>query len=311
MSGLAYDAKSERLLYTSEGQVWAGKAGEEYKAIATVPIGPDVPSMVGFALPDGRYAIADHALYLRAEGQKLPPDNEIIVQGWADEAAYRSFSKENAGFRVLFQMEFKSSDDIAQALISGDESADIYVVPMDNTFRAIVKKGYALPLSGSSILAEETAKMYPHIQRAISDENGSPVAYPFSFSLVNWLYNELLWKRVFGEEALPESYIEFLDAMLRWEKEYADAHTNIVFSRDFDYVFWLQNIINDFSRQYGKGNEALSFANTHLRAALEKLAQVVSARRTNGRSIMLLKIRVTGYFSMRSSSTAARLLGSM
>lgn len=69
---------------------------------------------------------------------------------------------------------------------------------------------------------------------------------------------------------------------------------NISDTKPADYIimacfmrnpYWLQNIINDFSRQYGKGNEALSFANTHLRAALEKLAQVVSARRTNGRSI--------------------------
>lgn len=289
IGGMAYDAKTNRLLFTTNGQVFAKGKDERYISYASVPVTSEVIDSNAFILADGRYALFANSLFVRTVDKGFDANSKLHLQGVIDPRIYADFMQDNPDVVVSFSQGMSSPDDIAQAMITGNDSADVYAVFANNTFRAVVKKGYAAPLTDSSILTEDIKKMYPNIQSVITDASGTPVAYPYYIILTNWQLNDFLWAKVFGEVPPPKTYEEFFDAMLLWESSYAERYPEIGFSGDFDHVFWIKTLINAFAQQYGHANQELSFKSLRLQIALEKLELVCQERKTNGRSVRILE----------------------
>jgi len=285
IGGLAYHPVSEHLLFTFQSQVWGATEGEAYAPMAFVPV-PDIEGeTIAFALKDGRYALFSGCLYVRnLEALSTVPDT-LRIEGCVDQTIYDSFSRENPNIPVDISDHLLSADEIAQALVNGDQTADLYATFADHTFRAIVKKGYAADLSSSSILSTDILSMYPTIQHVITDDAGNPVAYPYTLLLDHWQVNETLWLQIFGDRPVPTTYDQFMDAMISWESTYADEYPEINFSEDFDHAYWVRKIINAYAQQYGKPGSPVTINSPELRSVLGKLEQVRNIRNNNGRNI--------------------------
>lgn len=289
VGGLVYNKGTNRLFFTTKDQVWVGKEGESYVPTAIVPVSDAVGDAAAFILKDGRYALFSDSLYLRTAGDSTQTFDELLITGAMDPGIYNSFSRENPNVHVTFSGEMLSSDTISKALVTGDDTADVYAVFADSTFKAAVRKGYAASLGDSTILTEDIKTMYPHIQQVITDDSGVPVAYPYSIMLLHWQINDTLWQRVFGQKPHPTTYDQFLDAMLLWESNLADEYPDLGFTGDFDHVYWIRAVVNAFAQQYGHAESSLKFSNPTLIGVLEKLERVRDARKANGRSTQFLK----------------------
>lgn len=138
----------------------------------------------------------------------------LHIQGCMDQTIYESFAGEHPNSSVEFSYQILSPDEIVQSLVIGDQTADLYAAFAYHTFTAIVNKGYVAELNSSTILSTDIQAMYPNIQRAITNQSGNPVAYPYQLLLGHWQVNEALWQTVFGGVALPQTYGQFMDAMV-------------------------------------------------------------------------------------------------
>lgn len=87
----------------------------------------------------------------------------LFIQGAEDPTIYQSFIEENPDVAVHFSGGMLSPDRISQAMVTNDETADIYAVNADNTFKKAVEKGYVAKLSDSLILSENIKEMYSNM----------------------------------------------------------------------------------------------------------------------------------------------------
>lgn len=212
----------------------------------------------------------------------------LHIQGCMDQTIYESFAGEHPNSSVEFSYQILSPDEIVQSLVIGDQTADLYAAFADHTFTAIVNKGYVAELNSSTILSTDIQAMYPNIQRAITNQSGNPVAYPYQLLLGHWQVNEALWQTVFGGVALPQTYGQFMDAMVLWESLYADEFPEINFSGNFDHAYWVRKIVNAYAQQYGQSNSPLTLNSPDLRSVLVKLEQARDIRKQHGRNIHFL-----------------------
>ena len=136
-------------------------------------------------------------------------ERTLYLGGCIDDRIQRSFMKENPDVVLKFDDEILNPDEIITRLLTGDTAADLYHTFVDSTFAALVRKGYAMDLSSSDILTDDVNRMYPNIRRAITNDAGNPVAYPWLLEVDTWKVNITWWRAVFGEEPLPDTYAEF------------------------------------------------------------------------------------------------------
>lgn len=284
IGGLSFDASSGLLLFTYNSQVWAGAAGEAFTPVSMIPVPDIVGEASAFAIADGRYALFYGALHIRAVKTISDAPDTLYIKGDIESEVYSSFLQKNPNVIVEFDHQILTPDEIAQVLVTGDQTADIYVTNVDHTFSAIVKKGYTADLSSSVILTEDIQSMYGNIQRVLTDAEGRPIAYPNMLHLGTWQVNETLWQRVFGDTPVPATYSEFMDAMLIWEQEYAEQFPEMNFAGDFDHAYWVRTLINAFAQQYGQADSPMVMDSPILREVLDKLEQVRDIRKSNGRS---------------------------
>ncbi len=288
IGGLAYDPQGDRLYFTAQSQVWVSEKAGAFVPMATIPMPDLVGEAPAFVLPDGRYALSYGAFYVREPGRSPLLSDTLTLAGCMDQTIYESFAAANPDIHVEMNAGLLSADEIVQRLITGDGAADLYATFADNTFRAIVQKGYAADLSASEILTSDIREMYPNIQSAITDEAGNPIAYPYQLLLSHWQVCLPLWTLIYGDLPLPQTYGQFLDAMLLWEEEYAEEYPDIAFSGDFDHANWLKKIVNAYAQQYGKAGEPFDLDTPMMRELLEKLERVCAARRLRGANTAFL-----------------------
>ena len=285
IGGLVYDPSLNRIFVCAENIIWSSTQGEPFEKVGQVAIPSLLGETVAWLQSDNRYAIVDGKLYICDINKDVVENDTLYIQGIVD-STYRDFVEENPEISVVVVPGSMSSpDDIAQDMVLGNTSVDIYEVFADSTFTALKNKGYAADLSASSWLTADIQSMYPAIQQLLKDENGNPVAYPKLFLLGNWQVNEALWYLVFGDIELPQTYEEFLDAMILWEKELADNYPEIDFVMNFDHADWVKRIISAYAQQYEKPNELLNLNNEILINALSKLKRVSDLRTQHGRPI--------------------------
>lgn len=287
VGGLAYDAQGDRLYMAAEGQIWRSDAGGAFSPVAVVLVSDMVGEMPGFLLEDGRYGLLANVLYLRQTEAPAGSIRTLVLMGAIDGAIMESFSQENPQVAIRPEYEMLSPEEIARRLVVRDGTADVYAAMVSYPFYSIVNKGYAASLAGSSILSADIADMYPNFRQALQDRQGNPIAYPHTLQLGNWSVNITLWRAVYGDQPLPATMDQFLDAMKAWEETHAAQYPDFSFAGTFDYVQWIRQVVNTYIQQQVQVGQPMALRGTALPRLLEKLAAIVELRRANGRSIFL------------------------
>ena len=284
LGGLAYDASSGSIYITTQSQVFASQSDASFKAVAFVPASGITAESPAWILPDGRYAVCYGGIYVRQAQEQLAKKTLRIKAGSYNRAIYDDFVKENPDILVAEINELATADDISQSVRTGIVDADIYQINLDHAYMALVRKGYVADMSASEIIGKDVLGMYPSIQRLIMDEQNHPAAYPVALRLVQTYVNKGFWSLAFGDNPLPVTYDEFMDAMLIWEREYADDYPDIGFVMNFDHAYWVRLLIEAYVQQCDQTGSLPDLNDPVLIRVLKKLEQVCAVRKSDNRS---------------------------
>ena len=268
--GLVYDAPTDTAYYMECGQVIGVRDGQQ-EVLAYLPLDFTACALL---LPDGRYLATYRKIIVTELDSSNVPGVTLRVSGYYANEATNRFARENPDVALLLVDDYYSgSEELAQAIQSGDASTDIFAVGIGYGLSALMRKGFAEPIQ-SAYLNEQIGAFYPALKAPLYNEQGELCAVPYEFYVRPWGVDAALWERL-GLGDYPTTYGELLDLMAMWEADYAGEHPDITF-----YPYWgqeelVRELIEAYIRQY-EGEELLSFNTPVLREVLEKVEKLTA-----------------------------------
>lgn len=275
---LAYDRASDSIYYHWQGEIRRSVGAAPFETVAYYSATVNTYNENrAWVLGPSMLAMDSHGKFsVRNVDPQYKPERVLRIQGSYEDAAYFAFAAAHPEVQVLLiDYRYDGAEQIAQAITSGTDAADLYMVDSNMNFSALLDKGYAADLSASPALTAEVAGMYPQIQDALKDEKGVLRAYPQAFYMSPWQIDLPLWEK-YGMGPVPTTYDAFLDAMLRWEQEHGhEEDPEIVFLNGFsDRESLIRMIISAYILQYETQDQPIDFTAPALRSALEKIEQL-------------------------------------
>lgn len=226
-SGLAWDAQTDTIYYASGGQVHAMKGLDLATArpVNDMPLGMNGNlARRGLLLGGKLYACYNYnAMAVRNIDPLAAASRTLTLKGYVQpDDAYYAFTAAHPDVSVVLGSNFESTQDLVQAIMSQDESADIYLLQvMDAGYSALTGKGYAVELTDPALLAA-AGRMYPAIKDALS-ANGKLVGVPSGngYGGNALRYNsEVLKKLKLTEDDLPGTWAGLIEFVSRWEERF-------------------------------------------------------------------------------------------
>lgn len=109
-------------------------------------------------------------------------------------------------------------DEVAVAMVTQDDSVDLFAFLFYNSLMTIKDKGFYVDLSSSDILKEALGNMYPAIARAMVNDSGEIVAWPVSIEIHLRAHD---FVDVFEEQGLPvpDTWDDALDLIALLEEQ--------------------------------------------------------------------------------------------
>ena len=227
--GMAYQAETDTLLYTTSSKLMAMKALGAATQAAYMPVdyADEAPAVV---LPGGLYAINTwNGLIVRnTDPQYLPTSTLAIYNGYMDTVAM-AFSLQYPQVPITFNQNvyYRTVEALAQAMASRDNTFDIYNYDISyQDFAGLMDKGYCADLSASPVLSAELAKLYPFLQSAIQ-RDGKFYALPISMYGYGLSISPKAWETAGLMDRLPTSFMGLIDFMSWWAEEGQAQHADI------------------------------------------------------------------------------------
>ncbi len=273
--GMAYQPETDTLFYTTNSKLMAMKALGAATQAAFMPVdyADESPAVM---LPGGLYAINTWSglLVRNTDPQYLPTSTLAVYNGYMD-AATMSFSLEYPQVPVTFNTNvyFEDAQALAQAMVSGDNSFDIYNFDISyQDFIGLMEKGYCMDLSGSPELSAELAKMYPFLQSAVG-QDGKFYAMPTMMYGNGLSISPKVWEENGLTDKLPGSFLELIDFMNWWVDEGQNQYPNVQLMQGIgDYgEAMFQMALDLYVHQSQAKNEELSFDTPLFRKVMEAL----------------------------------------
>lgn len=131
-----------------------------------------------------------------------------------------AYEKRHLNVSVVRKETLSDIDDLAQAINTGDEETDLYMVSTyDDGVQRLKAKGVFYDLSGDEKLAAYVQSLYPAWREAVMTEDGRIAGIPVLVSG----YNRLCCRASVWEEAglgeVPATYDELLDCIEAWYED--------------------------------------------------------------------------------------------
>ncbi len=230
---LGYDAESDTIYSSRRGRLYRRTAQDltRDELCGYIPSnnlwgilsGAITPYMGGVAV------LTSDNLYLRDADPNNLPDTTLTVYGEYGSPAHRQAQSKmpEVPIQLRDREYFGTAQELGQALVSGENTMDVYFV--DYSFIDVpnlLEKQYAQDLSGSKVLTDYAAQLYPYI-KAAGTQDGKLMMLPVEASLGETMmaYTELFEE--IGEE-IPETFLELVDLVGRWPDEFAEKYPDIV-----------------------------------------------------------------------------------
>lgn len=228
-SGFAWYAAKEGLVYYAFNQVKLTDGVGVAQTKAYLPVSyantstPAACSASGiYAYPYGNY------VFLRDIGLEGEASQTVLrLMGSLSPNLMVNFSIENPDIAIV-SLEASTGDYLKQAVISADESVDLFVASAPGDFAAMKKKGFAAPLNSDSRLLEMAKQLYPTLQETVF-EGENLLAYPIAIQPYSWTANETRWKE-WGLEEYPATYGELFEKISLWLDTYAEDNMDYTLS---------------------------------------------------------------------------------
>ena len=287
VGGFAYNEKTDTMYVAANDLIYASKNAEEYTPFAPLDTSGMMPDIRAWALSDGRYAILFDGIHIRERD-----DQEFAQLNLSTYLFYpstRQLFKDMYPNVKLNEQDTMDQQTIIDYLLTGDETIDVYSMPLNYAFNLIKEKGLAVSMSGSEVIEADAARMDEQVQSALRDAQGNIVAYPAGdrVELANYGIHEGYWRMAFGDRPLPTTFEEVLDAWIEWEEnDLIEEYPMLGFeiSEGFSYENWVRRFITIYIRQHDADGEP-NLGAPELRTVLEKLARLAEVRQQHGRGI--------------------------
>ena len=287
VGGFAYNEKTDTMYVAANDLIYASKNAEEYTPFAPLDTSGMMPDIRAWALSDGRYAILFDGIDIRERD-----DQEFAQLNLSTYLFYpstRQLFKDMYPNVKLNEQDTMDQQTIIDYLLTGDDTIDVYSMPLNYAFNLIKEKGLAVSMSGSEVIEADVARMDEQVQSALRDAQGNIVAYPAGdrVELANYGIHEGYWRMAFGDRPLPTTFEEVLDAWIEWEEnDLIEEYPMLGFeiSEGFSYENWVRRFITIYIRQHDADGEP-NLGAPELRTVLEKLARLAEVRQQHGRGI--------------------------
>lgn len=276
VSGMVYQPETDTLFYTTSSKLMAMKALGAATQAAFMPVdyADDMASAV--LLSGGLYALNtwNGMIVRNTDPQYMPTSTLAIYNGYMD-AATMSFSLEYPQVPVTFNTNvyFEDAQALAQAMVSGDNSFDIYNFDISyQDFKGLMDKGYCMDLSGSPELTAELSKIYPFLQSAVQ-KDGKFYALPTSVYGNGLSISPKVWEDNGLTDKMPGSFLELIDFMNWWVDEGQNQYPDVQLMQGIgDYgETMFQMALDLYVHQSQAKNEELSFDTPLFRKVMEAL----------------------------------------
>ncbi len=276
VSGMVYQPETDTLYYTTSSKLMTMKALGAAAQAAFMPIDYADDMASAAMLPGGLYAINTWSglIVRNTDPQYLPTSTLAVYGGWMDQATM-AFSLEYPQVPVTFNTNvyFEDAQALAQAMVSGDNSFDIYFFDISyQDFSGLMEKGYCMDLSSSPVLSAELAQMYPFLQSAVQ-KDGKFYALPTMMYGNGLSISPKTWEENGLTDRIPKSYLELIDFMNWWVEEGQNQYPNVQLMQGaWDYGETMFQMAQDlYVHQSQAKNEELSFDTPLFRKVMEAL----------------------------------------
>lgn len=213
--GIVYEAKTNNLYYLLTGELMRIQDMNPATAISVNSVQIDSWSNCPPILTeDGFYIATDYGTVVKrnTDPSARPERNLMIQQTYHDAVtnAYYAFEKFHGDVEIGFK---DNVNDIIQAMMSHDDSMDIYYLPINSKeYAAMFSRGYLAELTSSAKLTALAEDMYPAIRSTI-EKNGELYALPITIGVNSrmGMSIEAMQKLALSEDDLPRTWKELFE----------------------------------------------------------------------------------------------------
>lgn len=239
-TGLGYDIQTDRIYIQGKSEVYVSDGAGTAKIAAYL-----MPSQYGgtlsdglFVLPGGRVmVVSGQTVSIRAADPDQLPEGRLTIYGSYMDDTHQKTMKALGDIPVTFLESkwFNSAQELGQALISGEDNIDVFVISGDYIdVNNLMSKGYAADLSSSSVLQDHVASLYPMMKDA-GVVNGKLYMVPVDMNAEGLMsYYTKLIEQVEGLE-LPHTYAELIGLLQKWNDELGEEYPDFVPMQSDDY----------------------------------------------------------------------------
>ena len=218
-ANLAYDANTDTLYFTMNGQLWRMPALDPNAVEAVCGLQAESWSAFpAFVTAQGDFICADYnTVSLCSTDPNDRPENTLTVYSGYNtyiDNAYYDFTAAHKDTEVV---KLSTYSDIVQAMMNKSEDVDIYVVSADSTeYNSLFERGYMAELSASQTITDLVLSMYPAMQDAVVKDGvvyGLPVSM---YSGGNMSYCLAAFEKLGLTEAdVPATWMDFIKLLQR------------------------------------------------------------------------------------------------
>ena len=214
---VGYDAQSDAFYYEANGELMR-VVGADVEAAASVAACPtSYPNCMAVAA-DGNLLLSDYeTLWKVNTNPEERPEARLIVQynyNSAMEAARVAFQQAHPEVEVVLA---QSPGDVVQSMMTQVTTPDIYTLSVSSPeYSAVFGRGYMAELTGSEILSDFAAAVYPAIQEMIQ-KDGEVYGLPLeAYGFGDLSYSPEAFERLgLTEEDVPANWMDFFDLLGR------------------------------------------------------------------------------------------------
>lgn len=286
--GFLWDEVADILYYTADaGKVYAEAADGQTNIIAYLPYQTLYSSARVFLWNHSYVYLQDSMLNIRTLDGGLDALVTLKILGTVSDSIIQKYMAENPQVNIVLDPRESSFLGLQEALLSGDDSIDLFLVESDGIYAEVVNKGYAASLSGSEYLNQRVSSFYPWAKELLI-RDGELYAIPVTVSSNYWTINRTKWKELeLGE--YPKTYEELFSIAEMWQENYAEEYQGYCL---FECIDGMSGMLRTIVRQYLLAHEKwyapVNFDTEEFRKAIQSVMDHPTVFTFDGESMALI-----------------------
>lgn len=264
IGALTYDRERDRILFADKSQVMASTALAPFERVGLASFDHISFDYGQGMMVDSLYAVNNSGLFFIKVDEVLSMPT-LTIRGHAPSSAVSTFRQEHPDALPILQEQSIKSEDVYIKAQGGDDTVDIYILPLNAGLRALMDKDFALDLSAKDALRKDAAGLYPVLTAAITDKQGRIKAIPVDLNSMSTTFKTDHWQEIFPGRAFPTTWGELMSLRMEFAKGERD---DLIFFALGDSPQVIKHLVSDYILYYEQEGVPLDFNHPALKEAL-------------------------------------------